>query len=326
MFDHVRSRFFDARHGVVAALAITAAAAGLGIYAAEAHTAFSGANGLLVYQAAVNGPDDIQLFTVRPDGTDVKQITHFRDSIVGNANWSPDGTKIVFVRDWNVGAPSETIKLYTINSDGTGLRSVPHAGTLALAPAWLPDGKRIIFLEGRSDTVKVINAEGTHLRSAGIPGQSGGPFCASPDGKRIIFLRSKPHVEQPQALFVARLFGHGLKRITPWGSYADQIDCSPDGSRIVFSMPAFDNGKGKSSNVFTVKSDGTDLVQVTHETGGTIHDGADSWSPDGTKIAFVRNQTGPDFQIYTMNADGTGAVQLTTGPGAAHLASWGTHP
>ena len=72
-------------------------------------------------------------------------------------------------------------------------------------------------------------------------------------------------------------------------------------------MPAFDNGAGKSSNVFTVKSDGTDLVQVTHETGGTIHDGADSWSPDGTKIAFVRNQTGPDFQIYTMNADGTGA-------------------
>ena len=218
MFDHVRSRFLDARHSVVAALAITAAAAGFGIYAGEAHTAFRGSNGLLVYQAAVNGPDDTQLFTVRLDGTDVKQITHFSDSIAGNANWSPDGTKIVFVRDWNVGTPSETIKLYTINnSDGTGLRSVPHAGTLALGPAWLPDGKRIIFLEGRSDTVKVINADGTHLRSADIPGHSGGPFCASPDGKRIIFLRHKPHVEQTQAIFVARLFGHGLKVHHPLG-------------------------------------------------------------------------------------------------------------
>jgi hypothetical protein len=37
------------------------------------------------------------------------------------------------------------------------------------------------------------------------------------------------------AIFVAGLSRHGLKRITPWGSYADKIDCSPDGRRIVFS-------------------------------------------------------------------------------------------
>jgi hypothetical protein len=29
-----------------------------------------------------------------------------------------------------------------------------------------------------------------------------------------------------RAIFVAGPFGHGLKRIVPWGSYADKIDCS----------------------------------------------------------------------------------------------------
>ena len=65
-------------------------------------------------------------------------------------------------------------------------------------------------------------------------------------------------------------------------------------------------------------------MQLTHDSGGTINDGADSWSPDGTKIAFTSNRTGT-YQIYTMNADGTDISQLTKGPDA-HLAAWGSHP
>ena len=53
-------------------------------------------------------------------------------------------------------------------------------------------------------------------------------------------------------------------------------------------------------------------MQLTHEAGGTINDGADSWSPDGTKIAYVSNQSGI-YQIWTMNADGTEQTQLTNG-------------
>jgi TolB protein len=63
---------------------------------------------------------------------------------------------------------------------------------------------------------------------------------------------------------------------------------------------------------------------LTHTTGGIVHNGADSWSPDGKKIAFVSNRTGT-YQIYTMDADGTGVRQLTDGP-EAHLAAWGRQP
>ena len=136
-------------------------------------------------------------------------------------------------------------------------------------------------------------------------------------------MASKPDNGEISAIFVAGLFGHGLKRITPWATYADKIDCSPDGTRIVFSKPAFGHG-GKSSNVYTIKTDGTGPVQLTHESGGVVNANTASWSPDGKKIAYVSNKSGT-YQISTMNADGSGAAQLTHGA-EAHLAAWGTHP
>jgi len=44
--------------------------------------------------------------------------------------------------------------------------------------------------------------------------------------------------------------------------------------------------------------------------------GMPSWSPDGSKIAFVSNRDG-NMDIYTMNADGSSVRQLTRNPFAA---------
>jgi Tol biopolymer transport system component len=285
------------------------------------HATFGGHNGRLLFEAQVGA--NRQLFTIEPNGTGLTQLTHFRDSGGTNGAWSKDGSRIVFTRHWNPEKPNEKIVLYTIRADGTGAKALPKGGDIAVEPNWFPNGRRIIFLEIHSGRLEVINATGTGLRPAGIPGVGGDSVCVFPDGERVAFLRpSVAGNDAVRAIFVAGLFGHGLKRITPWGGYADKIDCSPDGKRIVFSKPAFGQG-GKSSNVYTTRTDGSDLVQLTHDTGGSVNDGADSWSPNGTKIAFVSNRTGT-YQIWTMNADGTGAKQLTHGP-EAHLAAWGSH-
>jgi len=303
-------------------LVIAIIAAGLtAALVTSSRATFRGPNGLLVFQAQAGA--NTQLFTIKPDGSSLKQVTHFKDSGGTDAAWSKDGSRIVFTRHWDPEGPNEKLVLYTINADGSGAKALPKGGDIAVEPNWFPDGRRIIFLEIHSGRLKVINATGTGLRSAGIRGVGGDSVCAFPDGKRVAFLRPKVGDDAVRAIFVAALFGHGLKRVTPWGGYADKIDCSPDGKRIVFSKPEFSQD-GKSSNVFTVKTDGSGQVQLTHESGGTINDGADSWSPDGKKIAFVSNRGG-DYQIWTMNADGTGSTQLTRGP-EAHLASWGSHP
>jgi TolB protein len=99
---------------------------------------------------------------------------------------------------------------------------------------------------------------------------------------------------------------------------------SPDGSRIAFSTPGFGDLPGVSSNVYSVRSDGKGLVKLTKSSGGTTNNGLDSYSPDGTKIAFVSNRSGT-YEIYTMNVNGTGVTRVIHRV-EAHRAAWGTHP
>jgi Tol biopolymer transport system component len=307
---------------ILAAAMAGALVAALFVTTSTSEATFRGRNGRLLFEAPVGM--NRQLFTILPDGTGLTQVTHFSDSGGTNAAWSKDGSRIVFTRHFDPGGPNERIFLYTINANGSGRRALPKAGDITVSPTWFPNGRRIIFLEIHSGKLEVINADDTGLRPAGIPGIGGDAVCFLGDGKRVAFLRPKPGDDSSTAIFVAGLFGHGLKRITPWAGHADKIDCSPDGKRIVYSAPEFGQPGGISSNVYTMKTDGTDVVQVTHDSGGTINDGADTWSPDGTKIAFTSNRAGT-YQIYTANVDGTDVKRLTNAADA-HLAAWGSHP
>jgi dipeptidyl aminopeptidase/acylaminoacyl peptidase len=79
-------------------LVSTLIATGAAIAVVQAQATFQGRNGLLVFQAQAG--DHVQLFSVRPDGGGVRQLTSFPDSDANQALWSPDGTKIVFLRSW----------------------------------------------------------------------------------------------------------------------------------------------------------------------------------------------------------------------------------
>ena len=87
-------------------------------------------------------------------------------------------------------------------------------------------------------------------------------------------------------------------------SHSPQV--SPDGTEVVYStlrhVTEFGDG-GKTRNYEIEKSnlDGSDRRRLTTN---RMLDASPAWSPDGTRIAFVR-ETGDDKGIYTMGSDGS---------------------
>jgi TolB protein len=90
------------------------------------------------YYRGCGGPaTGAQLFTMNPDGGEVRKLTHVR----GNAyqgGWSPNGTRIVFTRNRQAEGVSD---IYTIRADGSRLRRLTRAERPELFadyPDWAP--------------------------------------------------------------------------------------------------------------------------------------------------------------------------------------------
>lgn len=89
---------------------------------------------------------------------------------------------------------------------------------------------------------------------------------------------------------------------------------SPDGRW--FACEGWDDADPGRDGMYTVRaSDGAGLTRITTAPEGT-HDFPCDYSPDGSRIAFIRIDLADEAHstLMVMNADGTGAQQLTPQP------------
>jgi TolB protein len=130
----------------------------------------------------------------------------------------------------------------------------------------------------------------------------------SPDGRRVAFGAS-PSGGAPGQIFTVDLAGGNLRRLTPGPSDDEYPAWSPDGRHI-----AFVSDRTGSLQVFSMRADGSGVVQLTHD--GRTHDQLPDWSPDGRTIAYETGDSGSG-RIWAMAADGSLPHQLVTAPAGA---------
>ena len=137
----------------------------------------------------------------------------------------------------------------------------------------------------------------------------------SPDGTRIAFVSSRSGESE---LYVMDSDGDNVQKVTPddYWSGLRRPSWSPDGTRIVVT------GRGLRlsskwrfwqdmvDNIFVVDPDGENIRKLTSD-GGFDPD----WSPDGTRITFVRSTGTYTTDIFTMDTDGHNLSRLTYGGG-----------
>lgn len=121
---------------------------------------------------AGNGGGTYDIYTIKPDGTDLKRITSSVDSEL-EPGWSPDGTRFVA----RVTTTNNEWDIVVLRTDGVLVRHIPLPGWQR-SPSWRPDGKSITFSSqaatGQPWQVWTVNPDGTNAQQQTSDSFTGG--------------------------------------------------------------------------------------------------------------------------------------------------------
>jgi Tol biopolymer transport system component len=246
---------------------------------------------------------------------------------------APEGPRLALVE---FGSKPDRLVLNSVDQDGGGPLTIAGGGKrtrplpmLFDAPSWSGDGGSIAFsgfggklagskgfvIEGTQ--IYVVGADGTGLRA--VPGTTDalGPVF-SPDGRTIAFTRIRVRrrmtrrgeeevVYRSWSVWAVDLAGGGSRRLTPWrnGLLMTASSFSPDGSTLAVSRRK--SGRAEPEVLALPLAGGAAAVIARNASDGV-------YSPDGTRLAFLRVGRAGDSDLFTIDADGTDRRRLTRTP------------
>jgi Tol biopolymer transport system component len=282
------------------------------------------------------GDPQVDLFSMNPDGSDVRQLTDTPASEEQPAP-SPDGSRLAFaVRE--PGDPTSYV-IGVMDADGanrgaiSGTRLEPH--TPVGDPAWSPDGSEIAFaVYGDGGGIYVAGVDGGHprrLTSAGPPTiHVDSEPVWSPNADAIAFIRwIIGDSDEPPAYEILKVAPSGgdatlIARFPAptQGSPDDNAEVrglswSPDGSQLAFAT---------EGAIFTIDADGGEPRELVScedlgcDSETDVFTDSTTWSFDGRRIAFTAwvNVPGAGADpplIYIATVSGDPVTVTSTGVG-----------
>ncbi len=250
---------------------------------------------------------------------------YFSFELLSDPRISPDGSRVAYVvsrvdRTQNRRVPS----IWMAPADGSApARVLIGESWSPSAPRWSADGTTIEFVSARAMTPSgaAMNGnpttpgrpqlwalrltESVPRRVSNIP--NGVSSCApAPTGDRAVCLsRTGPSDRRPQI--------------------GDPSD-TKHYSRIAYKSNDAGWDDGRRSHLWIIALATGDARQITD--GDDWNDTDPQWSPDGTRIAFVSDRTGHEFDlghdsdVWTISATGGQLTKISTGSGPDRQPRW----
>ena len=226
-----------------------------------------------------------------------------------NPRFSADGARVIFesTRDGKY-------TIYSINTDGTGLRKLTNSAQDDAQPQWSLDGTMITFTRnvGGVHKVFVMQADGRDPRQISTGPRNDAAPAFSPDGKHVAWAATSARPEDWREISVAAVDGSGERLITS-GPGNDQAPVWISNTRLVFvtelppktdwmAMTPEDHVKRRATEeLMAVDIDGSHLTALTKNTNA---DHSPTFASATGRIFFRTDRSGAD-ELWSINPDGT---------------------
>jgi len=207
------------------------------------------------------------IHTMNSDGTNRQRLTHEKNKWDNSPAWSPDGTKIVFAREYWDLEKNWHPEIWVMNADGseqTQIKSLRGGG-----PFISPDGSIVFHTEfkDKKSEISIADIDGNNLiHLTDNEAEEQHPEI-SPDGKQIVFMSNR---DGNHEIYVMNIDGSNQKRITNNDVDDWYPSWSPDGSQLIFS-----SHRDSEKDIYIMYTDGSSLRKII----------ANATSPAWLKIA-----------------------------------------
>ncbi len=252
----------------------------------------------LAYVRASDG----SLWIASATGEDARQVlanTSILKFIQG-PRFSPDGKKLAFIL--HDSGPYSALNVLDL---ATGkLKSLTHQ-SLALWPAWSPDGRTIYFASSRSGAMNIwkIGAQGGRPIQITAGQGDDSELDVSADGKKIVFSTFRENINIAQIDLVKH--AKTETRLLTNDPVRDQLApaYSPGGRRLAY----FTNLKGvELESIWDANADGSLPVPLVQDQAADV---LPQWTPDGKNLIYTANPFSKLGAIASVPVSG-GAPQL----------------